>query len=279
MTALTAALQAAAHAGGQPPLLICTDQEGGIVKRLPWAPPTLTPTQLGGLPPAQTRSQGVATGRALRAAGIDADLAPVADVPSVPGSFIARQGRAYSTDPATDAARVVAFAQGLRAARVAATVKHFPGLGMATRTTDRVLVTIPASAAALQPGLLPFQSAVTSGVPMVMISNATYPAYGPRPAAWSQNVIGSVLRGQLGFTGVVITDSLDAAASVRGWSTAAAAVRSAASGADLLLITGSEPTSQSVYERLVAAARDGTLSARSLQQSYARIVALKRRLG
>jgi beta-N-acetylhexosaminidase len=113
---------------------------------------------------------------------------------------------------------------------------------------------------------------------MVMISNATYPAYGPRPAAWSENIIGNLLRGRLGFDDVVITDSLDATASVRGWSTAAAALRSAASGADLLLVTGSEPTSQDVYERLVDAAGDGTLTAASLQRSYDRILALKRGL-
>jgi beta-N-acetylhexosaminidase len=276
--ALTARLAVAAHVGGAPPPLVCVDQEGGGVKRLPWAPPDLSPPQLGALPVASSRRQGLLTGRELRALGINCDLAPVADVPTVPGSFIAAQGRAFSSDPAVAAPRVAAFAQGLEAAGVAATLKHFPGLGFARATTDRNLVTIRVPRGALAPGLMPFQSGIAAGADMVMLSSATYTTLSRQPGAWSMPIIDGLLRSDLGFSGVIITDSLDSAAGLRGWTTPQAAVRSAAAGADLLLITGSAATSRGTFVTLVEAARGGTLPRTELEQGYARILALKRRL-
>jgi beta-N-acetylhexosaminidase len=177
--ALTARMRVAARVGGAPPPLVCVDQEGGAVKRLAWAPPDIAPPQLGDLAVAQSHRQGLLTGRELRALGINCDLAPVADVPAVPGSVIAAQGREFSSDPAVAAARVAAFAQGLDEAGVAATLKHFPGLGYARQTTDTHLVTIEAPAAALDDGLPPFRSGIEAGAPMVMLSSATYTALGP----------------------------------------------------------------------------------------------------
>jgi beta-N-acetylhexosaminidase len=276
--ALTARLAVAARAGGAPPPLVCVDQEGGQVKRLPWAPPDVSPGELGDLPVADSHEQGMLTGRELRAVGVNCNLAPVADVPSTPGSFIAAQGRAFSSVPAIAAPRVAAFAEGLGQAQVAATVKHFPGLGFATQTTDRNLVTIHAPLSSLERGLAPFREAIDAGAPVVMLSSATYTALGPLPGAWSPQIIGGLLRSQLHFGGVVMTDSLDSAAGLRGWTTPQAAMRSAAAGADLLLITGSTATSQGTYDVLVAAARSGTLPRAALEQSYERILALKRRL-
>ena len=276
--ALTARMGVAARAGGAPPPLVCVDQEGGAVKRLAWAPPDIAPPQLGDLPVAESHRQGLLTGRELRALGINCDLAPVADVLAVPGSFIAAQGREFSADPAVAAPRVAAFAQGLDQAGVAATLKHFPGLGDARQTTDTHLVTIGASAGALDDGLAPFRSGIDAGAPMVMLSSATYTALGPLPGAWSPRIIGDLLRSELGFGGVVITDSLDSAAGLRGWATPEVAMQSAAAGADLLLITGSTETSEGTYIQLFAAARSGALPRAGLQQSYDRILALKRRL-
>jgi len=99
LRALSATLQAAAANGGQPPLLIATDQEGGSIKRVPWAPPTLSPPQMGALGSTQTAfDQGKATGFDLRCGGINNDLAPVADVPSSTSSFMYQQGRTWSFD-------------------------------------------------------------------------------------------------------------------------------------------------------------------------------------
>ncbi len=130
---------------------------------------------------------------------------------------------------------------------------------MRGRPPTRNLVTIRVPRAALDPGLAPFQAGIDAGAPMVMLSSATYTALGPAPGAWSPPIIGGLLRSQLGFDGVVITDSLDSAAGLRGWATPQAALRSAAAGADLLLITGSTATSQGTYVTLVAAARSGAL--------------------
>ena len=93
--ALVHRLQAAAHAGGNPRLLISTDQEGGQVRRLPWAPPTVSPPAMGARGSRVSRSQGTRTGRALRAVGINVDLAPVVDVAHSSGAFIWRQGRSF----------------------------------------------------------------------------------------------------------------------------------------------------------------------------------------
>lgn len=276
---LTSRLQAAAAAGGQPPLLVTTDQEGGAIRRLAWAPPAASAAELGSLSIAAVRRRGAATARALRAAGVNVDLAPVADVPAVAGSFVAAQERAFSSDPERAARLVVAFAAGLADGGVEAAVKHFPGLGRADRTTDRARVRIAASAAELERGLVPFRRAIAAGVPLVMLSNASYTAWGPAPAAWSPRIAGGLLRDELGFAGVTITDALEAAAATHGISVAAAAGRSARAGGDLLLLTGSEVSSRAVHASLLAAARAGTLSRASLEESAARILALRRRLG
>ena len=279
VTALTASLQAAARAGGQPSLIIATDQEGGEVKRLPWAPPNLSAQALGTHPAARSQSSGAATGRALAADGVNVDLAPVADVPEGPQDFIAAQHRAFSTDRFTVADDASAFAAGLEQGGVLPTLKHFPGLGLATVSTDDALVRITASSARLMRGVLPYRVALRRGIgPIVMLSTAVYPALDWRAAAWSPPIITGVLRGDLGFTGVTITDSIDSAAAVRHQTDPAVALRSAEAGADLLLVTGSQATSAGVYSHLLASARSGALPMSDLTASYNRILALKGRL-
>jgi beta-N-acetylhexosaminidase len=272
--ALTDSLRAAARAGGQPPPLVAVDQEGGPIRRLPWAPPFRSAEQMGSLSAAAVRAQGLATARALLAAGIDVDLAPVADVPNGPGSFIAARGRGFSSDPARAAALATAFAQGLADGGVTATAKHFPGLGRAAITTDTAVVTIPATRAQLSADLVPFRSLVSAGVPLVMFSNATYTALGPKPAVLSSGAH-ALLRGELGFDGVTISDALNAASVLQGRAVESAAVLAAEAGTDLLLFTSGEEQTASVYQRLLARARDGTIPRASLEQSYARIVALE----
>ena len=128
----------------------------------------------------------------------------------------------------------------------------------------------------LAPGLLPYQTAIQNGIPLIMLSNATYNAYDTvNGAGWSPAIVEGLLRGELGFRGVTITDSLDGTAHARKVSTKVLAVRAAAAGTDLLLITGSESTSRTVYSTLLAAAQAGTLSTATLQASYDRILALK----
>lgn len=275
--ALTRSLQDAAAVGRQPPLLVMADQEGGSVRRFHSAPPGRSAAQLGVRAPAAVRATGRATATALRAAGVVVDLAPVADVPSVPGSFIAAQGRGFSSDPVRAAALATAFAAGLADGGVLATAKHFPGLGRATVSTDIAPVTITAPRALLESDLLPYRSLIAGGVPLVMLANARYAALDGKPAAWSP-AVQALLRRKLGFAGVTITDALDAVAKTDHRPVASTAVLSAQAGTDLLLVTGSEAESDLVYERLVAAAEAGRLPAASLARSYARILELKRGL-
>ena len=277
LRALTAELQTAAHSAGRPALLIATDQEGGRVRRLPWAGPVKSATELGESSPASIRQQGLLAGRALRAGGITVDLAPVADVAG-PGSFMAADDRTFGASGAIVGPAVTSFTRGLAAAKVAATAKHFPGIGRATSNTDSSLVEIKASRGALDSDLAPFRAAIAAGVPMVMISNASYPALDSKPAPWSPQ-IQSLLRNELGFKGVTITDALDGAAATRGRTVQSVAVLSAQAGVDILLFTGSEASSAAAFEHLVTAASAGRITSAALLRSYDRILSLKQAYG
>jgi beta-N-acetylhexosaminidase len=276
MIALTAKLRAAAAAGGQPRLLIAVDQEGGSVKRIPWAPPTLSPPQMGRTYSRVARAQGASTATALLGLGINVDFAPVADVPASTASFMYREGRTFSFSATTTALVANAFATGLESGGVVPTMKHFPGIGFATRNTDSYVVTITASRTALAPGLLPYRTAIGQHIPMIMLSNATYPAYDAHNAAgWSHTIAVTLLRHDLGFTGVTITDSLDGTAKARGLWTRVLAVSAARAGTDMILTTGSELSTRGVYATLLRQAQEGLIPLATLRASYDRILALK----
>ena len=275
LVALTAELQKAASDGGQPLLLIATDQEGGTVKRIPWAPPTLTVPQMGQLGLASTaRDQGVQTGAALLSLGINTDLAPVEDSPGSDDSFMYTDERTWSFSASVTATMSSAFARGLEVAGVIPAMKHFPGIGLALQNTDASVVDISATRSELAPGLQPYSLALTQPIPMIMLSNATYDAYDPtNGAGWSPAVSQTLLRGQLGFRGVTITDSLTGTAAARGVAQSDLAIQAAIAGTDMILIGGSEASSTAVYEALLAAAQAGTIPRTTLTASYNRISA------
>lgn len=244
----TGALQRAACVRGEP-LLVLADQEGGSVRRLPWAPPTVAPAAMQDA--AQAREEGAGAAAALRAVGIDVDLAPVADTPGSARSFLG--DRAFSRSPSHNAPLAAAFVEGLQGAGVAATAKHFPGLGEAAANTDTAAVTVRAKRWKLVRGLAPFRSAIAAGAKLVMVSSAAYPALDASglPAVFSSAIETGLLRGRLGFDGVAVTDVLDAPAAAR---VPHAATRAVAAGADLLLF-GSEPASGHAFATLAADAR------------------------
>jgi beta-N-acetylhexosaminidase len=276
--ALVAKLQAAARAGGQLPLVIAVDQEGGVVKRLP-GPPTLAPSAMRTA--AVARAQGVATARSLHGLGINVDLAPVLDVPAGSADFIF--SRAFATSPAAVTARGVPFAQGLVAGGVAATAKHFPGLGRLTDSTDYAPETVRASKAALGSDLMPFKRAIAVGVSAVMVGTAAYPAYGDDlPAACSPAIVTGLLRGSLHFTGVVLSDDLDTAGVSDRIAPTQAAVQATKVGVDMVYIagvngSGGDAIGEQAYAALLRAAKDGTLTHAALLASYNRIAAFKSR--
>lgn len=270
-----AQLQAAAKAGGNPALLVMVDQEGGSVKRLKDGPPTIPPADLGKSGDEdQAKDQGQQTGSYLRGLGVNVDLAPVLDV-TTPLTADAIKSRTFGSDPATVAKVGVAFAQGLNDGGAVATAKHFPGLGRATVSTDDRAVTIAATSDQLQSDLLPFKAAVEAGAPMVMVSTASYPTLGAKkPAAFSPTIVKSLLRGQLGFDGVVITDDLEAPA-VDNLPPVVAARSALEAGDDLLLYAKSTKASADVFGDLIKAVKSGQLDRSVVQSAYDRITSLK----
>lgn len=273
---LIAKLQAAARVGGQLPLLIAVDQEGGGVKRLP-GPPTEAPAKMNGVLTAY--AQGLATGRYLSGLGIGLDLAPVLDVPASPRAFIAP--RAFSSKKTVVAARGTAFAEGLVAGGVAASVKHFPGLGRLLQSTDFSPGRIQAGRSALARDLFPFRTAIDAGVPAVMVGTAAYGAYGRRlPAACSREIVTGLLRQTLGFEGVTLSDDLNTAGVRPLLPFPESAVRAVRAGIDMIYVSGvdvsgSDPAGRQAYAALLSAARQGDISRSQLQDSYDRVLALK----
>ena len=274
---LTKRLRAAAAAGGQPPLLITTDQEGGLVRRVPWAGPTLSPPQMGAIGSTSTASdQGAETGHVLACAGVNGNLAPVADVPRTTESFLYQDGRTWSFSSSLTASLADAFASGTESGGGVPTMKHFPGLGRATENTDTHVVTIRTSASNLSPGLRPYRTAIGHDIPMIMLSNATYTGYDAHHAAgWSHAISVDLLRGTLGFRGVSMTDSLNGTAQSRGVSPSTLAVKAARAGTDMILLTGSQSGSLDAYQALLAAANAGDIPRWRLRDSYDRILAMK----
>ena len=269
---LTATIQRAAGGGA----LVCTDQEGGPVRNVPGAGPE--PAQPAQSTPALATEAARVAARDLRDAGVNVNLAPVADVPSGPAPVMG--ARAFPGGAGAVGALVRAAVLGYRRDRVAATVKHFPGLGAASINTDDAPVTITAGAAELERrDLEPFRAAVDAGAPLVMASHALYPALDrERIASQSPRVLGDLLRGELRFGGVVMTDSLEAAAVTARGSIETAATRSVEAGADLVLMTGRGSYTR-VHRRLVRRTERSAALRRRVGESVRRVARLKRELG
>jgi beta-N-acetylhexosaminidase len=268
---LTRSLQ---QAGGGS-VLVSTDQEGGAVRIVPFAGPERgQPEQTT---PARARAAARTAARDLRGLGVNVNFAPVADVAPA-GSAVG--GRSFAGGPEAVAARVAAAVHGAQAGATAATIKHFPGFGAASANTDDRPVTIERTAAALRAGdLVPFRAGVAAGVALVMASHALYPALDARHiASQSPVLLGRLLRDELHFSGVAITDSIEARAVIRRSPVDEAAVRSVAAGADLVLMTG--PGSyRLVFPRLLREARTSPTFRRRVHEAAGRVLELKRRLG
>jgi beta-N-acetylhexosaminidase len=269
------------------PLLILADQEGGEVRRLP-GPPAFSERTIGqSANPALAAQAGTEAGRSLLAAGVNVNLAPVLDAARHPHDFIDEFGRSYGSDPLQVARLGRAFIEAQQRTGVAATAKHFPGLGAAARgqDTDSRPVSLDVPAPELRSvDEAPFQSAIAGGVKLVMTSWAVYPALDPSlPAGLSTRVVQDELRGRLGYSGVTITDTLSAAALSRYGTLAQRGLLAAGAGADLMIcsaINGDDDPSGglSVLHAIAGAIADGRLSRRAAEQSAARVLALRRRL-
>ena len=270
---LTRAIQRSARGGA----LVMTDQEGGEIRNVPFAGPVAGQSAQA-TPAAAGHAAGEAA-RGLRRAGVNVNLAPVADVEPASGGG-ALPGRLYPGSAQQVSASTTAALRAQTRAGVAATVKHYPGLGRATVNTDDGSATIDASRAELEAtDLEPYRAAVAADAPLVMAGHALYPAFDGRSiASQSPTLLTDVLRDRLGFRGVTITDSIEARAVLDRSGVATAAIRSIAAGADIVLMTGSGSWNL-VYPRLLRRAqRDPAFRAR-VQESARRVLALKRHLG
>ena len=267
LAATTRTLHATSCEAGRP-LLVLVDQEGGFARRLTWAAPWHSEGELGLLGAAQVGREAAAAAVSLRAAGIDVDLAPVTDTLG-PGGFL--RGRSFGRDPSVVARLAATFVHAVQAGRVAATAKHFPGLGAARRSTDDAVVSVRTIE------LGPFRAAISAGVKLVMVASAAYPRLDPSrtPAVFSRPIVSGLLRERLGFHGVVVSDALDAPAAAR---TRDAAGRALAAGVDLLLYT-SGSTAHAGYEELAADAERSAATRTQLARALVRIQALEAWLG
>jgi beta-N-acetylhexosaminidase len=268
LRALTGSLRSA---GGRP--IVTLDQEGGEIRIVSWAPPAAPAPQQHAAGSVRTDAEAAAT--ALRRLGITVSLAPVGDVPSVEGAALG--GRAFSTEPDAVSESMAEAVRGWRAGGVAATAKHFPGLGGATVNTDDGPATVARSRAQLAAtDLPPFAAAIEAGVPLVMVGHARYPALDQdHIASQSQPIVGGLLRERMGFRGVIVTDSMEAQASLATGDIATVSERAVRAGADLLLLTG-RGSYAPVYQHLLALARESPAFRARVRESAARVLALKR---
>jgi beta-N-acetylhexosaminidase len=255
------------------PLLVMTDQEGGLVKRLGGAP-TASAREMGARGAAFSARQGRRTAANLRDVGINVDLAPVLDV-GRPGGVIAETERSFGSTAARVGATAVPFAKALQAGGVAATGKHFPGFGAATENTDFAVERVDLSRRELRAvDEKPYAAFEAAGGKLVMLSTAIYPAFSDRPAAFTRAIATGELRNRLGFDGVTVTDALETPAVEHFGGTAKVAVAGARAGADLLLFARLGPA-QRAWAALVAKLRSGGLRREEFEAAAQRVLDLR----
>ena len=265
--------QAQSDSGVGYPLLVMTDQEGGLVKRLGGAP-SVSARQMGARGGAFSAREGRRTAANLRDAGINVDLAPVLDV-GRPGGVIAETERSFGTTAARVKATAVPFAKSLQAGGVAATGKHFPGFGGARENTDFAVERIDLSKAELRRvDEKPYAAFEAAGGELVMLSTAIYPAFSNDPAAFTRAIATGELRDRLGFEGVTITDALETPAVAHFGNTGKVAVAGARAGADLLLFARISPA-EKAWKALVGGLRGGRLGRQEFEEAAQRVLDLR----
>jgi beta-N-acetylhexosaminidase len=284
ITTVIRKLEAADAAATNPvrsPLLLMTDQEGGLVRRLPGAP-AQSEKQIGesAHPAAAATAAGAGAAANLRGVGMNVNLAPVLDVFRHAGDFDDQFQRSYSSSQHKVSYLGADFIKAQQKGGVAATAKHFPGLGAATKNEDTDLrpVTLNVSKANLRNiDEYPYKAALAAKVKLVMVSWAVYPALDPkRPAGLSSTIVQGELRSRLGFKGVTITDALEAGALKSYGSIQNRARLAAGAGMDLLLCAAQAPSEGTqAADGLEAGYNGGSLGKPAFKAAVARILALR----
>jgi beta-N-acetylhexosaminidase len=271
---LTAELQSIPRpADAGQPLLVMVDQEGGLVRRLP-GPPKPSARAIGARGAGFAKRLGRATGESLHSMGVNVDLAPVLDL-GRPGHAIFEEGRTFARKPPAVSRIGIGFARGLASGGVAATAKHFPGLGAARINTDNAVQSIRLSAAQLRGrDEAPYTSFVQAGGSLVMLSTAIYPALSGKPAALSRAIATGELRDRLGFQGVSISDALGTVSARAVGGPARTATAAAAAGTDLVLYT-SLGAAAKAQRALASGLAGGSLDRAEFEASVSRVLALR----
>ena len=255
------------------PLFVAVDQEGGEIGSAPWVSPQPAAAKVGERGnPAEARRISETIGTELLRAGVNTDFAPVVDT----GFGAAIGSRSFGEDPRLVAEMGAASVEGFEEAGVVSAAKHFPNHGPATADSHRSLPVVDHDAATLRSrDLPPFRAAVEAGVPMVMVGHLLYPAIDPeRPASLSPKAI-KVLREELGFGGVVVTDDLAMAGATGGGSPARAALGAVKAGADLLIISSPPEQQADAYDAVVTAVERGEIPEERVRASVGRILEVK----
>lgn len=285
LTALINSYQQTITAAGGLPLFVAVDQEGGPISHLREGF-TLFPTPAlltASGQPELARRVGAAMAAELRAVGVNLNLAPVADLETNRDNpVIAR--RSFGSDPALVSPILAAYIEGLQSAGVLATAKHFPGHGETDSDSHTTLPVLDLTRERLETvELAPFRAAIDAGVEVIMAAHIWYPALESQenlPASLSASIITGLLRGELGYDGLVMTDALDMDAIDTTYSYASAALKAVQAGIDLIIAAHVSLEAQEAAVRAIAdAVRAGTLSEGRIDESVRRILDAKARYG
>ncbi|MFE5323341.1 beta-N-acetylhexosaminidase [Paenibacillus sp. NPDC056579] len=270
-------------AGGKVQLLIAIDQEGGMVNRIDNGVTIMPGAMALGAArnTAFARQTARAAGEELKRLGINMNFAPCLDVNNNPANPVIGV-RSYGENPQLVGELGSAAAMGYQEAGVAATVKHFPGHGDTGEDSHLALPLVPHGRERLERvELAPFRQAIAAGVDAIMTAHVMFPAFEPErvPCTLSGKVLTELLRRQLGFTGVVVTDCLEMGAIADHFGVAEGAVRAVEAGADLILVSHRIERQQAALAALLRAVEQGRIPERRIDESVTRILAMKRRRG
>lgn len=258
------------------PLFLPTDQEGGRVSRFGTAPFTQMPAAGTLTNPQAAYEAAYQTGMELRTVGVNANFAPVADINSNPDNPVIGD-RSFGATPEAVSSLVEAQVQGYAAAGILSCLKHFPGHGDTTTDSHLALPTLPYSLEDIRAReLMPFVAGIHMDVPCIMTAHILFPTLDPTlPATLSPTILTDLLRKQLGFNGLIITDCLEMRAVANRWGTAHAALLAVQAGADMVLICHTLERQRETYETLLAAARSGELPTSRIDAAVKRILTAK----
>jgi len=268
------------------PMLVATDQEGGEVQVLSGSGFSDIPSALD--QSTQPREQLVTAartwGKELADVGVNMNLAPVVDLVDIPrpstNEPIGRWGREYGHDAATVSSQAGAFAEGMQSSKVIPTYKHFPGLGRVTANTDTSANVVDGTTnRSTDAAVGVFANAIAAGAQVIMVSSATYTLIdASAPAVFSSKIVTDMLRTEMGFSGVVITDDVSAAVQVQSVAASDRAVQAIRAGCDIVLASADPTVAADMIKALITTAQSDPAFAARVDESATRVLNLKKSL-